>query len=66
MRFTIRFNKRRYTSSYGATKFGETIIVETGDREQAEAICDALSIMYDAGLSNQFYIDDNGRQSDEA
>ena len=59
MKFIIKFDKYRYTDSKGAKKFGHEIIVECENKEQAQEIADALSGYHEAGLTDQFYIEED-------
>jgi len=59
VKFNIKFDAPRYTDSKGARTFGKHIIVICENIEQAKEIADALSVHYDAGLTDQFYVEED-------
>lgn len=55
--FTIEHDTKRYGDSTGGLKhFGPRIVVSGVTAEQAEAIADAMSGCFDAGLTDQYVI----------
>jgi hypothetical protein len=57
-KYTIAFDKERYTSSKGQKEFGDKFYIIHDDKDKVEAIIDALSQHFDAGLTDQFYIEE--------
>ena len=59
MKFHIKFDEPRYKSSQGAILFGKNITLECENIEQAKEIAIALSMHCDAGLTDQFYVEED-------
>lgn len=57
MKYKIVFDSSRYTSSRGSVLYPSIVIVE-GTIEQARRLAHDMSHQYDAGLTDQFYIEE--------
>ena len=59
MKFHIKFDEQRYKTSQGAELFGKEITIECENIKQAKEIAIALSMHCDAGLTDQFYVEED-------